>query len=82
VNYDNSLVVTITLTCYSWAPSSGDHSFTLHFAPSPGRHITSLFISLKFYHLSFILLSVYKFDPYPLVQDDLQLRMLLRGLKV
>jgi len=28
VNYDNSLVVTITVTCYSWAPSSGDHSFT------------------------------------------------------
>jgi len=24
VNYDNSLVVTITVTCYSWAPSSGD----------------------------------------------------------
>jgi len=28
VNYDNSLVVTITVTCYSWAPSSGDHLFT------------------------------------------------------
>jgi len=28
VNYDNSLVVTITVTCDSWAPSSGDHSFT------------------------------------------------------
>jgi len=28
VNYDNSLVVTITLTCYLWAPSSGDHLFT------------------------------------------------------
>jgi len=26
VNYNNSLVVTITVTCYS--PSSGDHSFT------------------------------------------------------
>jgi len=28
VNYDNSLVVTITATCYAWAPSSGDHLFT------------------------------------------------------
>jgi len=28
VNYDNSLVVTFTVTCYSWAPSSGDHLFT------------------------------------------------------
>jgi len=27
VNYDNSLVVNITVTCYSWAPSSGDHLF-------------------------------------------------------
>jgi len=27
VNYDNSLVVTITVTCYSWPPSSGDHLF-------------------------------------------------------
>jgi len=28
VNYDNSLVVTITVTCYLWVPSSGDHLFT------------------------------------------------------
>jgi len=28
VNYDNSLVVTITVTCYSWAPSIGDHLFS------------------------------------------------------
>jgi len=28
VNYDNSLVVTITVTCYSRAPSNGDHLFT------------------------------------------------------
>jgi len=28
VNYDKSLVVTITVTCYSWASSSGDHLFT------------------------------------------------------
>jgi len=27
VNYDNSLVVTITVTCYLWAPSSADHLF-------------------------------------------------------
>jgi len=28
VNYDNSLVVIITVTCILWAPSSGDHLFT------------------------------------------------------
>jgi len=28
VNYDNSLVVTITVTCYVWAPSTGDPLFT------------------------------------------------------
>jgi len=28
VNYDTSLVVNITVSCYSWAPSSGDHAFT------------------------------------------------------
>jgi len=28
VNYNNSLVVTITATCNLWAPSSGDHLFT------------------------------------------------------
>jgi len=37
VNYDNSLAVTITVvTCYLWAPSTGDHY--LHVVPSPGRH--------------------------------------------
>jgi len=29
VNYDNSLVVTITVTCCLWAPSSGDHLFCM-----------------------------------------------------
>ena len=28
MNYDNPLVVTITVTCNLWAPSSGDHLFT------------------------------------------------------
>jgi len=28
VNYDNSFVVTITVTCYSWAPSGDDHLFS------------------------------------------------------
>jgi len=27
VNYDNSLVATVTVTCYLWAPSTGDHIF-------------------------------------------------------
>jgi len=36
VNYDNSLVMTITVTCNLWAPSSGDHFFTcgaIHLPP-------------------------------------------------
>jgi len=28
VNCDNPLVVTITVICYSWAPSSGDRLFS------------------------------------------------------
>jgi len=36
VNYDNSLVVTITVTSYVWAPSTSDHY--LNVAPSPCRH--------------------------------------------
>jgi len=28
MNYDLSFVVIITVTSYSWAPSSGDHLFT------------------------------------------------------
>jgi len=28
VNYDNSVVVTVTVTCCLWEPSSGDHLFT------------------------------------------------------
>jgi len=42
VNYDNSLVVTITVTCYSWAPVT----IYLHAAPSTG-HVTSLSINFK-----------------------------------
>jgi len=29
MNYDFSFVVTITVTCYSWAPSSADHLFCM-----------------------------------------------------
>jgi len=28
VTYDNSLVVTVTVTSYAWAPTSGDHLFS------------------------------------------------------
>jgi len=27
MNYDLSFVVTVTVTCYSWSPSSGDYLF-------------------------------------------------------
>jgi len=36
VNCDNSHVVTITVTCNLWTPSSGDHLFTC--GPSTCRH--------------------------------------------
>jgi len=42
VNYDNSLVVTITVTCYSWAPSSGDHSFSCGTISRPPQVPTGL----------------------------------------
>jgi len=38
VNYDNSLVVTITVTCYPWAPYSGDHLFTCGAIYRPPHH--------------------------------------------
>jgi len=38
VNYDNSLVVTITVTCHSGAPSSGDHLFTCGAIYPPPHH--------------------------------------------
>jgi len=38
VNYDNSLVVTITVTCYSWAPSSGDHLISCGAISRPPHH--------------------------------------------
>jgi len=47
VNYDNSLVVPITVTRYLWAPSSSDHLFTCgaisrppHRPTSSGMHTT------------------------------------------
>jgi len=41
VNYDNLLVVTITVTCYSWSPSSGDHLFTCGAIFWPSQHSTT-----------------------------------------
>ena len=52
----------------------------LHVAPSTDRHITSLSINFKFYltyHPYFN--SQFTSSTHPLVQDDLQRRMLLRG---
>jgi len=42
VNYDNSLVVTITVTCNLWAPSSGDHLFpcgAIYLPPHQPQHL-------------------------------------------
>jgi len=46
MNYDNSLVVTIIVTCYSWAPSSGDHVFTCGAIFWPPQHTVSLWLSI------------------------------------
>jgi len=42
VNYDNSLVVTITVTCNLWAPSSDDHLFTCGAIYLPPQQIPNL----------------------------------------
>jgi len=52
VNSDNSLVVTITVTRYIRASSSGDH-FHLHVAPSSGRHTIYLSVSIGVHRLVF-----------------------------
>jgi len=39
VNYDNSLVVTITVTCNSWAPSGGDHLFSCGAISGPPHYL-------------------------------------------
>jgi len=55
VNYDNSLVATITVSCYSWAPSSGDYLFSCgaisrppHIASKRFRKITRSRFSIWF----------------------------------
>jgi len=53
VNYDISLVVTITETCYSWAPSSDYHLFTCGVISRPPHHFPLHFLEVL--HLSFIL---------------------------
>jgi len=50
VNYNNSLVVTITVTCYSWAPTSGDHLFTCGTIYRPPHYSPSLTWSSITYH--------------------------------
>jgi len=49
VNYDNSLVVTITVTCYSWAPSSGDHLFSCGAISRPPHLLTKAVGEVKAY---------------------------------
>jgi len=47
VNYDNSLVVTITVTCCWWAPFSGDNLFRCGAIFRP-PHLRSLRLSWYF----------------------------------
>jgi len=51
VNYDNSLVVTITVTCNLWAPSSGDHLFTCGAIYEPPHNPTSSKWNTKFSYI-------------------------------
>jgi len=47
VNCDNSLVVTVTVTRYLWAPSSGDHLYTcgaIFRPPHDPRHSVNIII--------------------------------------
>jgi len=46
MDYDLSIVVTIIVTCYSWAPSSGDHLFTCG-AIYPPPHMQYQFVCKK-----------------------------------
>jgi len=47
VNFDNSLVVTITVNCYLWAPSSSDHIFTCCAISSPPQYVSEM-ITISF----------------------------------
>ena len=42
MNYDNSLVVPITVTCDSWAPSSEDHLFTCGASCRPPQWLVAI----------------------------------------
>jgi len=65
VNYDNSLVVTITVTCYSWAPSSGDHLFTsgaISRQPQyPFRILTDEHVPLKLLMTKYFLMIFHRY---------------------
>jgi len=47
VNYDNSPVVTITVTCYLWTPSSGDHLFACGAIYPPPQYSWSITLSIS-----------------------------------
>jgi len=64
VNYDNSLVVTITVTCNLWVPSSRDHLFTCGAIYLPPQHVSREQVSL-------ILVAVDVLSP--VVSGELQL---------
>jgi len=44
VNHDDSLVVTIIVPCYLWAPSTGDHFFAC--GARLGRHRSNAFLAI------------------------------------
>jgi len=54
LNYGNSLMVTLTVTCYAWATSSGDHLFTCGAISRPSHHFPLHYLKgLSLYHSHF-----------------------------
>ena len=81
LHWDNWITIIRLWRLSQWFVTYGHHLAViiyLHVAPSSGRHITSLSISLNFYHFIIYALTL-PFLQVRLLQDDLQRRMLLRG---
>jgi len=54
VNNDNSLVATVTVACYSWAPSSGDYLFSCGAISRPPHNTHRHFGQIAFREADFI----------------------------
>jgi len=74
VNYDNSLVVNITVTCYSWAPSSGDHLFTCGATSRPPHKLNVVITSdLNYWELLYQKRKTSTKRSYPLNVNEISI---------